>query len=397
MYEYSEKENFEAAIRYRNTITALDKLSEKQKVVGSAKENHDVIGVFEGDVCTGLSVLNIREGVLINKSDYVFGNERIFDDNGVSAFLCDYYRGKDDIPGEILISFSMEDEEAQLICEYLSSISARKVEIRMPERGDKRALCRMAVDNAEQAARQYVSDAERSDTVLVELASLLGLEVVPSRIEAYDISNIGAEHKTAGMIVAEDGKLKNADYRSFSIRGVAGTDDYACMCETMRRRFSHLTDENGSFSEMPDLILLDGGKGHVSVVKQVMEEMGLDIPVFGMVKDDFHKTRALCDTEREISIARIQQIFVFIYKLQEEVHRYTVGRMTEAKRKTLKTSSLEAIRGIGPQKAKTVLMALGSLDAVKKADIDTLAAIKGISKNDATSIFNHFNGREKEI
>ena len=149
--------------------------------------------------------------------------------------------------------------------------------------------------------------------------------------------------------------------------------------------------------ETPDLILLDGGKGPVSVVKQVMEEMGLDLPVFGMVKDDFHKTRALCDTEREISIARIQQIFVFIYKLQEEVHRYTVGRMTEAKRKTLKTSSLEAIRGIGPQKAKTVLMALGSLDAVKKADVDTLAAIKGISKNDAASIFNHFNGREKEI
>ena len=390
MLEYAEQEKFEAAIRYRNTLSALDKLSEKQKVVASAKENHDVIGLFDGEVCTGLSVLNVREGVLVNKSDYVFGSERILDESGISTFLCEYYRGKEDIPHEILVSFDVEEEECRLVGEYLSSVASKKVELRTPERGDKRALCKMAEENAEQAVRQYLSDAERSDTVLAGLAALLGLEALPTRIEAYDISNLGAEHKTAGMIVCEDGKLKSADYRSFSIKGVAGTDDYACMCETMRRRFSHLTDESGSFSQMPDLILLDGGKGHVSVVREVMAELGLNIPVFGMVKDDFHKTRALCDENREISIAREQQIFVFIYKIQEEVHRYTVGRMTNAKLKTLKTSSLEVIKGIGPKKARAILLKFGSLDAVKKADAEALAETKGVSRADAEEIVRTF-------
>ncbi len=390
MYEYSANENFEAAIRYRNTISALDKLSEKQKVVASAKENHDVVGVYDGEICTGVSVLNVREGVLVNKVDYVFGSERILDENGISTFLCEYYRGKEDIPHEILLSVDIPEEERLLVGEYLSSVSMRRVELRVPERGDKRALCKMAVENAEQAARQYVADAERSDTVLAGLASLLGLEALPLRIEAYDISNLGAEHKTAGMIVCEEGKLKPRDYRSFSIKGVEGADDYACMCETMRRRFSHLSDEGGSFSQLPDLILLDGGKGHVSCVRGVLDEMGVDVPVFGMVKDDFHKTRALCDENREISIAREQQIFVFVYKLQEEVHRYTVGRMTEAKRKTLKTSSLEAIKGIGPQKARAILLKLGSLDAVKNADVETLAAVKGVSRTDAENIVQYF-------
>ena len=390
MYEYSANENFEAAIRYRNTLSALDKLSEKQKVVASAKENHDVVGIFDGEVCTGVSVLNVREGVLVNKVDYVFGNDRILDENGISAFLCEYYRGKEDIPQEILLSFDLPDEERGLIGEYLSSVSAGRVELRVPERGDKRALCKMAVENAEQAVRQHLAEAERSDTVLAGLASVLGLEALPLRIEAYDISNLGAEHKTAGMIVCEDGKLKPRDYRSFSIKGVEGTDDYACMCETMRRRFSHLADEEGAFSQAPDLILLDGGKGHVSCVRGVLDELGLDIPVFGMVKDDFHKTRSLCDETREIGIAREQQIFVFIYKLQEEVHRYTVGRMTKAKLKTLKTSSLEVIKGIGPQKARAILLKLGTLEAVRKADLETLARIKGVSRTDAEAIVQYF-------
>ena len=390
MYDASEKENFEAAIRYRNTISALDKLSEKQKVVASAKENHDVFGVFEGAVCTGISVLNVRDGVLVNKSDYVFGAERIVDESSLGSFLCDYYRGKGDIPREILLSDEIGEDERNLVSEYLSSVTGVRVELRVPERGDKRALCKMAVENAEQAARQYVSDAERSDTVLASIAGILGLEVLPERIESYDISNLGSEHKTAGMIVCENGKLKPSDYRSFSIRDVEGTDDYACMQEAMRRRFAHVTDEGGSFSVIPDLILLDGGRGHVSCVREVLLEMGLDIPVFGMVKDDFHKTRALCDEHREISIAREQQIFVFIYKLQEEVHRYTVGRMTKAKRKTLKRSSLEAIKGIGPQKARAILLKFGTLSAVKKADAEAIAETKGVSRADAEAIVAYF-------
>ena len=390
MYRLAEEENFEAAIRYRDTITALDKLSDRQKVVASAKENHDVVGIFDGDVCTGISVLNVRDGVLVNKFDYVFGSERIFDESGMSTFLCEYYRGKEDIPREILLSTEIGEEERSLIGEYLSSLIGVKVEVRVPERGDKRGLCKMAMENAEQAAKRYVSENERSDTVLATLAETLGLEALPWRIEAYDISNFGSEHITAGMVVCEDGKMKPSDYRSFSIREVGGTDDYASMCETMRRRFSHLNDENGSFAELPDLILLDGGRGHVSRVREAISEMGLNIPVFGMVKDDFHKTRALCDENSEISIAREQQLFVFIYKIQEEVHRYTVGRMSNAKRKTLKRSSLENIKGIGPQKARAILLRFGTLGAVKKANVDEIAGTPGVSRRDAEAIVAYF-------
>ena len=187
--------------------------------------------------------------------------------------------------------------------------------------------------------------------------------------------------------------MKSADYRSFSIREVDGTDDYACMREAIRRRFSHLADQSGSISHIPDLILLDGGRGHVSVVREVLTELGLDAPVFGMVKDDFHKTRALCDEEREISIAREQQIFVFIYKIQEEVHRYTVGRMTNAKRKTLKRSTLENIKGIGPKKARAILFKFGTLGAVKSADEEALAATPGVSRADAEAIVAYFRDR----
>lgn len=397
MYKYAESENFEAAIRCRDTIAALEKLTEKQKVVSSSRENHDIVGIFYGDVCTAISLLNVRDGVLVNKSDYVFGNDRVIDDSSLSTFLCDYYRGKDDIPSEILLSFEMETEERELVGEYLKSLVGTNVDVRTPERGDKKALAGIAVSNAEQAARQYVSETEKSDTLLASLAEALGLEVLPSRIEAYDISNIGAEHKTAGMIVCEDGKLKKSDYRSFVIKSVEGTDDYACMREALRRRFAHLDDEGGSFSNIPDLVLLDGGRTHVSCVRETLAEMGIEVPVFGMVKDEYHKTRALCDEENEISIAADKELFIFIYKIQEEIHRFTVSKMTAAKLKTLKTSSLEKIRGIGEKKARAVLLKFGTLEAVKNATPEELAEVKGVSAKDAENIYNHFHPLEGDI
>jgi excinuclease ABC subunit C len=197
------------------------------------------------------------------------------------------------------------------------------------------------------------------------------------------------------MIVIENGKFKRSDYRVFSIKSVQnGTDDYASMREALTRRLSHLEDENGAFSIPPDLILLDGGRGHVGTVNEVMDELGLDIPVFGMVKDDYHKTRALCTVDGEINIARDQQVFVFLYKIQEEVHRFTVSRMDNAKRKTLKHSSLEAIRGIGPEKAKRLLAAFGGTGKLKLATEEEIAAVKGISVADAKNIYGHFHKTE---
>ena len=233
---------------------------------------------------------------------------------------------------------------------------------------------------------------------MVRLASLLSLEVVPERIEAYDISNLGSEHITAGMVVAESGKMKKSDYRYFRIKGQSAPDDYEAMRQALLRRLSHLDDSaDASFSKQPDLILLDGGAGHVGVVRELMREAGYDIPVFGMLKDDHHKTRTIVSDTQEVSIAREAEVFRFVYKLQEEVHRFTVSRMTAAKRKTLKTSSLEKIKGIGPAKAKKLMAHFKTLSAVKAASLEELCGVTGIGKSDAQTLYCYFHPQKDSV
>ena len=195
------------------------------------------------------------------------------------------------------------------------------------------------------------------------------------------------------LIVFNNGKASKADYRSFNIRSVTeAPDDYASMREAIRRRIKHLkNDTSGSFSEYPDLILIDGGKGHVAVVKEVLREENIELSVFGMVKDDFHKTRALCTETEEINIAREKSVFMLIYRIQEEVHRFTVGRTMKAKRSTIKHSSLEQINGIGSVKAKKLLLAFGTLSALKSAAEEEIASVKGISASDAHNIFEYYH------
>ena len=391
MLEAAEEERFEAAAKYRDTLSALNRLGQKQKVVASPDAEHDVIALYTDDVCSCISVFYIRDGAVSDKSEFVFGKDRIVDESNIAAFICELYRVREYIPKSILLSFNLDEDEGELITSYLSSLAGRKVNLRTPERGDMKTLCDMVRDNASEKAREYRESAEKDEKVLLRLMEILGLEFYPERIEAYDISNLGHEHITAGMIVCEDGKLKRSDYRSFKIKSVTeGTDDYASMREALSRRFAHLEDEEGSFSNLPDLILLDGGRGHVSVVKELLREMGIEVPVFGMVKDDFHKTRALCTEDEEISIARENSLFVFIYKLQEEVHRFTVSKMSQAKSKTLTKSSLTKIKGIGDAKAKALLKALGGYTAVKGADIETLVAVRGIRPADAENIVEYF-------
>ena len=391
MLEAAESERFEAAARYRDTLSALDRLGQKQKVVAAPGTEHDIIALYNDDVCSCISVFYIRDGAVSDKSEYVFGKDRIVDESNIAAFICELYRVREYIPKSILLSFEIDDEDAEAVAQYLSGIAERKVNIRTPERGEMKTLCDMVRDNAAEKAKVYRAEAEKDEGVLLRLMELLGLEVYPERIEAYDISNLGHEHITAGMIVSEGGKLKKADYRSFKIKSVTdGTDDYQSMREALSRRFAHLEDDEGSFAALPDLILLDGGRGHVSVVKELLCEIGLDLPVFGMVKDDFHKTRALCTDSEEISIARENSVFVFIYKLQEEVHRFTVSKMSHAKSKTLTKSSLTKIKGIGDAKAKSLLKAFGGYTAVKNASFEELCAVKGISRADAENIVEYF-------
>lgn len=380
----SENLMFEVAALCRDRIKSLSKLWEKQKVVAAPYVEQDIIALYSDETCTCLTVFYVRGGAVTDSESFVFGADKIIDEDAISLFLYELYSVREYIPKEILLDFPLGNDSRDTLSELLCERTGYKVNVRFPEKGNLKALCRMVADNAREYAARYNADAEKQNDTLIRIAQLLRLEVVPERIEAYDISNYGNENITAGKIAIVNGKFEKSGYRTYKIATTAGQDDYASMREAISRRLNHTEDE------YPDLILLDGGKSHVSVIKDLLIEREISIPVFGMVKDEFHKTRALTDDEREISIAKEQPVFLMIYKIQEEIHRFTVSRMTGAKRKTLKTSSLEAINGIGPAKAKALLTSLGGLSKVAAADKNALLAVKGISEQDADAILAYF-------
>ncbi len=388
MEEASENLEFERAAALRDGIMALDRLAEKQKVVADAKVNRDVFAVYTTETEGALAMLSIRSGALVNKSEFILSGGAVSDEDVISL-IADYYDSTGNIPREVMLDFSLSDEDAELLSEYLSLNTKYRVQIKFPERGDGRALCDMALENAKESARQTRLEGEREDKNVRRLCELLGLPELPRRIEAYDISNIGNENITASMVVWADGKLKKSDYRVFTVKTTDGQDDYGSMREALSRRLSHIGDGSLSLGEAPDLILLDGGEGHVGVGKEVLSEMGLEIPLFGMVKDDYHKTRALTNGENEISIAFEMNVYTFIYNLQEEAHRFAVKNSQKAKIKTMTHSSLEKIDGIGPAKAKALLSAM-TLSEIRHADKMRLAKVKGISERDAENIESYF-------
>ena len=395
MYHFADSENFEAAAKCRDSIAALEKISERQKVVSSPKAEQDVVALYSDDKCSVISVFYIRGGMLVDKDEFVFSADEIITEEDIPTFLCGLYSTREYIPREVLLHDETDEESLAALSELLSEKANRRISVHRPLRGEMKKLCKMVYDNAAERAKKFKEASERDNKMLMKLAALLSLDKPPLRIEAYDISNLGKEHITAGMVVAENGKLKKKDYRSFSIRTTSGVDDYGAMREALTRRLSHLSDEEGSFATRPDLILLDGGAGHVATVRTLLSELGIDIPVYGMVKDEHHKTRALSDGVSDISIAREQSVFVFIYSLQEEVHRYSVGRMDSAKRKTLKHSVLENINGIGPAKAKKILKAAGSITALKNADVAKMAEM-GIPPKDALAIADYFKTEQEK-
>jgi excinuclease ABC subunit C len=379
---------FETAALCRDRIRSLEALWEKQKVVGPPDADYDVFALHIEERCSCLAVFYVRAGSVIDSEHFIFPAEQIADDETVTAFIGDLYNKRGYIPREILFGFTVSDEEETALAAYLHELGGR-TKLRHPERGDLRALCDMVHENAVNHAAQYLAESEKDYKMLIKLAQLLSLEVVPQRIEAYDISNMGGDSTVAGMILAEDGKLRRICYRSYNIKTVEGQDDYASMREAVERRMKHINEI------MPDLILLDGGKGHVSTIRKLLAEKGIDIPVFGMVKDEYHKTRALTTDHDDISIAREQAVFTFIYKLQEEVHRFTVSKMTEAKSVSYKRFSLEDIKGIGPAKAKELLSHFKTLAKLKSATRGELLEVHGINEWTADAIITHFSSKAK--
>lgn len=389
MLAAAENLHFEQAAKLRDRIKAIDALSEKQKVVSDASVDRDVFALYSDETECVMAVLSVCEGLLINKNTFHLSGEAITEEENLISLVAAYYEMAAAIPKQILLDFSVENENLSLLSEYLSLCAGRRIEVRIPERGDGRALCQMAVENAKEAAKQHRLDSEREDKNLQKFAEVLGLPRPPRRIEAYDISNIGNESITASMVVWEDGRLKKSDYRFFHIKTTDGADDYGAMRECLTRRLSHLGDGTPSLQTEPDLILLDGGAAHTHVGKEVLASLSLSIPIFGMVKDDFHKTRALTDGDKEISIALSHGVYSFIYKLQEEAHRFAVKNTMASKGRTLTHSSLEKIKGIGPAKAKRLLSAM-ALSEIRTATAQQLAAVKGITKDDARAIASYY-------
>ena len=391
----AEREEYEIAAKYRDRIAALHRLSDRQKVVSDASVSRDVFALFENDLCGVFAVLNVRAGKLLNKNEYLFSAGEIAEGNDVTGLLLRYYSEIGDYPREVLTDFPLDPEDCAVLSDLFSREAGRAVSVKVPKRGELRDLCEMAQENARQRADRYRAETAREEGTLVSLASLLGLEVLPERIEAYDISNLGAEHITASMAAFVNGKPKRSDYRTFRIRTTDGIDDYGAMREALTRRLAHIGDGSPSLGDAPDLILVDGGVGHVHAGKTALDETGHpEIPLFGMIKDDYHKTRAMTDGESEISFAKKQEVYVLIYKIQEEAHRIAVSSVMRAKSKTLTRSSLEKIPGIGPAKAKRLLAAFGSLRALSDADEKTLAAVRGISARDAGAIAAYFEEKK---
>jgi len=386
----SDNMEFERAAAIRDSIYALEKLAEKQKVVADEHVNRDVFALYTSETEGVLAMLSVRSGALVNKNEFILSLSELTGADDAITLIADYYDGVGTVPREIMVDFALSDDDAALLSEYLSLGRKYKVAVKRPERGDGHALCDMALVNAKEAARQARLSAEREDKDIKRLAELLALPYVPHRIEAYDISNIGNENIVASMIVWRDGKLSRTDYRSFNIKTTGGADDYGSMREALSRRLSHIGDGSASLGDEPDLILLDGGVGQVGAVREILDKMELEIPLFGMVKDDFHKTRAITDGEREISIAHEMNVYAFIYKLQEEAHRFAVRGSTGGKIRSLTHSSLERIPGIGEKKARILLRA-HKISEIKALSREELAAISGISKRDAESIYSYYH------
>lgn len=383
MEKAAQAMEYEQAAAFRDCITAVKKLESKQNVITSPDVNEDVFGFFTDELGSCAVVLMIRGGAVTDREHFFFGADEILDSSAAAALMQRYYQLRGFVPDTVLCDSLVSPDDRGLLTEYLCSAFGVRARVAAPERGEKKRVVEIACDNARELILHQRSTTKRSDDFLTGLARLLGLESVPLRIEAYDISNNGENDTTAGMIVLEDGKFCKGKYRSFNIR-TAVRDDYEAMRETMLRRFSH----EGEGWELPDLVLVDGGAGHVAAARGALESLGLGLPVFGMVKDGRHKTRTLTDGTSEIAIASKQEIYVFFYKIQEEVHRYAFGRMDVRRRRAVRRSPLEEIKGIGPSKAALLNARFGGLRGVRAATKEELMSVRGITERDAQNIRN---------
>lgn len=391
MLEASEEMEFEKAIEYRELLNSVTKIAQKQKITSSDMEDKDVIAMSVDQHDAVVQVFFIRDGRLIGRDHFCLrianGDSR---PEVLSAFIKQFYAGTPYIPREIMLQYEIED--AVLIEEWLSGRKGQKVHIQVPKKGQKEKLVELAKKNADMVLMQDRERIRREEGrtigAMKEIANLLNLPKL-ERVEAYDISNISGFQTVGSMVVFEKGRPKRSDYRKFRIRGVQGVDDYASMEEVLTRRLSH-------YENYPDLIMMDGGRGQVNIALKVMQQLNIEVPVCGMVKDDKHRTRGIYFHNIELPVDRDSEAFRLVTRIQDEAHRLAIEYHRSLRSKEQVHSVLDDIPGIGPARRKALMKSFQTLEDIKSATEEELAEVEGMNSRSARQVFEFFHIAKNE-
>ena len=410
MEEASINLEFEKAADLRDKILAIKAIVEKQKIFKTMEGDEDFINIYRDEKDSCIQVFFSRDGKILGREHFIFENtaedsiEEILEE-----FITSFYGGTAKVPRTIYVPAL---SNVELVEEYLTIKRGAKVWIKVPQKGQKREMLEMVKNNAqitlEKFKDKYLRDKEINKIALEELQELLDLEIWPSRIEAYDISNIQGVDSVGSMIVFEEGRSKNSDYRRFRIKTVKGANDYDSMREILTRRFSHGLEEvkaiqesklqfsAGKFSNFPDLIMMDGGKGQINIALEVLRDLNINIPVCGLVKDDKHATRGIIYNNEELIINRSSNLMQLIRRIQDEVHRFAITYHRSLRDKRTLHSVLDDIPNVGEKRRRALLMKFGSVDNIKNATLEQLLETPSINNKAAESIYQYFNGNESK-
>ena len=392
MQKASDELRFEDALKYRDLLNSLLHVAQRQKISSDSIDDRDIIALARDEKDSVIQIFFIREGKLIGREHHYI--QALPDQNKediVESFIKQFYSGTPFLPKEIHLQYTIPDLE--LIEKWLSEKRRTRVRLLVPKKGDKEKLLELAYKNAKMVLdkdrEKLIRERARTVGALEELSDLIGIKDL-SRIEAFDISNTSGIETVASMVVFQDAKPKKNDYRKFKIRTVVGQDDYASMRETIYRRFTH-DDKDGKFAASPSLLLIDGGRGQVNMAKEVLDELGISIPICGMVKDDKHRTRGLYLNNKEIDMDIRSEAFHLVGRIQEEAHRFAIEYHRSLRLKTQVKSVLEDIKGIGTVRRRALMKHFKDISLVKEADIDTLSQVESMDLKSAKAVYDFFH------
>ena len=399
MMQASDEMDFETAIEYRELLNSVKQVAQKQKITSQSMEDRDIIAMARDSEDAVVQVFFVRDGKLIGREHFHVSASTAGDDSQIiGSFIKQFYAGTPFIPREVWVQ--QEFEEMGLVGQWLTKRRGQNVKFVIPKKGQKERLVELAARNAalvlSQDKERIKKEELRTIGALNQIGELIGIGGI-RRMEAYDISNTNGFESVGSMVVYERGKPKRNDYRKFKIKGIEGADDYGSMREVLTRRFTHGLKEQkeskeiGGFSSFPDLILMDGGKGQVNVALQVLDDLRLNIPVCGMVKDDYHRTRGLYYENQEIAIDKNSEAFRLITRIQDEAHRFAIEYHRSLRSKGQVHSILDDIEGIGPARRKALMRNFMSLDAIKAASVEELAQIPSMNEKAAESVYKFFH------